>query len=109
MIEFNDRCNIPAEFTGVCKIFYHNTIYHYKNGKCHNENGPAIIYKDGAKEWYIDGKYHREDGPALEGLNNCKSFYYKDKCYGYANDFTNETWKQKVKELKREEELSIFL
>ena len=35
------------------------------NGKLHCEHGPAIIYSDGTREWYIDGKLHREDGPAI--------------------------------------------
>jgi hypothetical protein len=36
------------------------------NGKWHREDGPAIEWGNGHKEWYINGKYHREDGPAIE-------------------------------------------
>ena len=39
------------------------TIY-YKNGKNHNENGPAYIGKSGYKQYLINGKLHRIDGPA---------------------------------------------
>jgi len=35
------------------------------NGKCHREDGPAVIYSDGTQAWYINGKMHREDGPAV--------------------------------------------
>lgn len=27
----------------------------YINGKFHREDGPAVIYADGSKYWYIDG------------------------------------------------------
>lgn len=31
----------------------------------HNESGPAIIRRDGSREWFIDGLLHRTDGPAV--------------------------------------------
>jgi hypothetical protein len=34
------------------------------DGLLHNEEGPAVIWPDGVKEWYKLGKLHREDGPA---------------------------------------------
>lgn len=33
--------------------------------KLHREDGPAIEWDDGDKEWYVNGKCHRIDGPAL--------------------------------------------
>ena len=33
-------------------------------GELHRENGPAIEYEDGSKEYYQKGLLHREDGPA---------------------------------------------
>lgn len=32
----------------------------------HREDGPAIEWDDGSKEWVLDGRYHRDDGPAVE-------------------------------------------
>ena len=34
------------------------------DGYLHREDGPAVIYTDGSKEWWIRGNLHREDGPA---------------------------------------------
>jgi hypothetical protein len=31
----------------------------------HRVDGPARIWEDGSKEWYIYGKSHRLDGPAV--------------------------------------------
>ena len=37
------------------------TIY-YKNGMVHNENGPAIVHKDGKEEYWLEGrKVTKED------------------------------------------------
>lgn len=33
---------------------------HWKYGVLHNDNGPALIHKDGA-EWYIDGVFLKKE------------------------------------------------
>lgn len=73
-----------------------------KDGEFHNEFGPALIYPYGDKIWFIHGICHREDGPAIEDSNGLNGWYYYDTCYGTGNDFTNETWIEKVRELKLE-------
>jgi hypothetical protein len=108
MIEFNFDANIPKDFTGFCKILSTGSVMHMKNGKYHNENGPAIIWQDGSKFWYINGLEHREDGPSSEYVNGNKHWYYKCKNYGYNNEFTKKSWIEKVTELKYLESLKIF-
>jgi hypothetical protein len=51
----------------------------YINGKYHREDGPAFEYVDGSKEWFINGKCHREDGPAVEYANGSKEWYINGK------------------------------
>ena len=36
-----------------------------KDGRLHRKNGPAVIWDDGDKEWFLNGEHHRADGPAL--------------------------------------------
>ena len=108
MIEFNYYEDIPTNFTGVCKVTIIGNIYHVKNGEIHNENGPAVIYSDGSKRWYINNLEHREDGPSAEHSNGQKDWLYKNTCYGENEDFTIETWIEKVEQLKRKEEFEIF-
>ena len=46
--------------------------FYYKDKKktiLHREDGPAIEYADGGKDWYFNGKLHRIDGPAVEIVN----------------------------------------
>jgi hypothetical protein len=49
------------------------------NGQYHREDGPAIEYPNGSKEWYLNGKYHREDGPAIESSDGTKCWYLHGK------------------------------
>jgi hypothetical protein len=58
------------------------------NGKLHREDGPAIEYCDGSKEWWVNGNIHREDGPALEWSGGGKNWFlnniqYTEKDYKY--------------------------
>ena len=83
-------------------IMNSETTTYYKNGKLHREDGPAIEWKNGNKDWLlndrlhrtdepaielvetelgtvkkwsINGKYHREDGPAVECGNGYKEWW----------------------------------
>jgi hypothetical protein len=38
-------------------------------GLYHNNSGPAVVYSNGSKEWYIQGTLHRMDGPAIERVH----------------------------------------
>lgn len=73
-----------------------------------NFTGIVIDY-DGDFVFYKNSKYHREDGPS-ENIMSMESeyfcHYYNDNYYG--ENFTIETWKQKVKQLKREKRMKIF-
>ena len=58
-------------------------IYNEKK-QLHFEGGPAIIYKDGYKEYYKNNKLHNESGPAIlnpkaEDENEREEYYIKGK------------------------------
>jgi hypothetical protein len=73
---------------------YSNRIeYQNDNGELHREDGPAVIWNNGSKSWYLNGKRHREDGPAIELSNGYKSWYLNDKQY------TKEKWEEEVKNM----------
>ena len=38
-----------------------------------------IIGPTGAKFWYLDGKFHREDGPAIEYADGYKEWWLNGK------------------------------
>jgi hypothetical protein len=48
----------------------------------HCEDGPAIITKDGGKEWWVNGLRHREDGPAI-----LTSWHEKNKYAYVVNEY----------------------
>jgi hypothetical protein len=85
MKKFEDEKNLLKGFSGVCKLCYDESIRYYQNGLIHRNDGPAVISENGDKYWF-----------------------YKNTYYGVNDEFTNETWKEKVQYLKREEELKIF-
>jgi len=45
----------------------------------HREDGPALEWSSGSKEWYLNGKLHREDGPAIVWPDGTKWWYLNDK------------------------------
>ena len=45
----------------------------------HREDGPAVEYDNGDKEWYYEDKIHRKDGPAIEYENGDEEWWYMDK------------------------------
>lgn len=63
-----------------CKILsYGIKAWFNSNNELHNEDGPAIIYPNGDKAWYLNGHRHREDGPAIEYANGLKIWYLNGK------------------------------
>jgi len=53
----------------------------FKDGKRHRINGPALKFSNGDKYWYLEGKHHREDGPAIEYENGYKRWYLNGRRY----------------------------
>ena len=85
-----------VSFTGVVKDNA-NTIAYYLNGKFHREDGPAIEFASGRKDWYLNGKRHRTDGPAVAYANGDKWWYLNGNFYGVNDDYTNESWMRFIK------------
>jgi hypothetical protein len=52
-------------------IFYRN-----QDGLNHRENGPAIIFCNGEKKWFINGLLHRLDGPAHIWADKDRDWYF---------------------------------
>ena len=48
--------------------------YRNADGKLHNPDGPAVIYPDGDKAYYINGHLHNENGPAIIRPDGGKSY-----------------------------------
>ena len=67
--------------------------FYYKDKEMkilHREDGPAVEWWDGSKEWYLNGKRHREDGPAIEYFFGNKYWYLNGK------QLTEEEFKKKT-------------
>ena len=106
----SSRCEIKSDIYEDCnrKIKLVNTKIHSEdgpaiewadggkewwiNGKKHRENGPALVWPNRDKEWWVNGKLHREDGPAIERSNRGKEWYVNGKLHredGPAIEYTD--------------------
>ena len=47
------------------------------NGRVHRIDGPAVEYANGDQEWWLNGLRHREDGPAIDYIGGSKYWYFK--------------------------------
>jgi len=62
------------------KILRNGTIeWHNEAGRLHREDGPAIEYANGTKEWWVNGQRHRVNGPAIERADGAKFWYLNGK------------------------------
>jgi hypothetical protein len=77
------------------KTEYKNRIeYRDEKGNLHREDGPAVVWNNGDRDWIINGEYHREDGPAIECNNGDKWFFLNDVGY------SEEQWRTEVAKIK---------
>ena len=63
---FNIKIQSEYKDLDKYKNEYEHIVYFKKDTEIfHNPYGPAVIYKNGHKEYCIEGKLHRLDGPAM--------------------------------------------
>ncbi len=51
------------------QIEYQDRTEYTLDGALHNDNGPAIVHKNGDEFWYQYGQLHRVGGPAMKFQN----------------------------------------
>lgn len=75
---------IPREeFEQLCTgVFHLNDVeYHYSRGHLHREDGPAVTFSNGTKQWFRGGLRHREDGPAVEYVNGAREWHHRGRLH----------------------------
>lgn len=60
-------------------VEFDDGIISFKNGEVHLDNGPAIVWKNGQRDWFLNGKRHRIDGPAVIEPNGKTEWWVNDK------------------------------
>ena len=60
----------------------------------------CLIDSKNNKYCFLEGMWHKEDGPAIEYANGDKQYYLNEKHY------TEETWRKEVRRRKLEKILS---
>ena len=67
------------------KVDAYGTQRWYLNGVRDREDGPAVIYPDGAEFWYLNGVLHRTDGPAVIFPGGDQCWYLNDESYDFSD------------------------
>lgn len=62
---------------GRCVARYQNANIHWLNGEPHRnpKNGPAVVWADEYKAWHYKGKRHRDEGPAIIYPDGTKKYF----------------------------------
>jgi hypothetical protein len=55
-----------------------NVEYRNTEGQLHRIGGPALIYPDDTRSYWVNGKGHRTDGPAIIWWNGYQQYYVDD-------------------------------
>ena len=86
---YNDQDQYHCEH-GPAIIFANGSKQWFINSKLHNEHGPAIIFANGTKYWYINGNLHNENGPAASYSDGTKRWYLN------GIEYTESEWKAQL-------------
>ena len=76
---------LESEYDDLDKyINFYGTIYYCKKDTkiSHNPYGPAIIWKDGSKFYYIEDRLHRLDGPAVTFVGGNHEYWINGERFG---------------------------
>lgn len=77
---------ISEESDSVMVENYRRSVFYKTDLTCyHRVNGPAIIWKDGTKEWWVEGKRHRIDGPAIIHSGREEEWWIDNMYYEFFN------------------------
>ena len=64
--------------SSIREIDTYGNFTYWKDGEVHREDGPAVEFKSGGKQWWINGLLHNENGPAIIHQNGYKRWYIND-------------------------------
>ena len=85
VIKIKEWEEIPSNYTGIVEC-HDGSKRWYLNGVYHRVDGPAIEYKNGAKEWCLNNRFLFELPP-------------KSQPFILLEEFIDEEWKKKIKVL----------
>ena len=100
------KIKLQSEYDDLDKYDCFGTIIYYKKNINirHNPYGPAVIWKNGSKEYHIENKIHRLDGPAIILSSGQEEYYINGK---YLNKEEFEYHPERLKYLDKEHLLCL--
>ncbi len=80
-MHIKDFYRFLLESESTRRVFGDHVEWRNPQGNLHREDGPAVEYTDGTKEWFLDGQRHRLDGPAVEWADGTKAWWVDDQLH----------------------------
>jgi hypothetical protein len=74
------RANRVVKKNGM-PVNRNGSLFWYRDGELHREDGPAVIKPDGSQFWKRDGQLHREDGPAEIWADGTRRWYRNNRLH----------------------------
>ena len=72
----DENCAVIHRDDGPAIEWFNGTKEWIVNGELHRDNGPAIVYANGSEQWFCRGLKHRLGGPAVSGPGYKEWRYY---------------------------------
>ena len=100
-----DECGARRYFNGIgqlhCEdgpavVWADGTKEWWQNDQRHRIDGPALIWAEGSEFWYQNGVLHREDGPAVEYARSGGTYWFL-----FGVPYSRLQHQRKVEEIKR--------
>ena len=79
--QWTNSDDVLHRLDGPALIYSNGYKAWYINGERHRTDGPAVIFPDGSEFWYYNNKKHRIDGPAVELFNGKIEWWYNNEQY----------------------------
>lgn len=104
----NDAMNIFELYTESVEqpqmhVNEHGTkIWSLKSGTMHRDDGPAVVFPDGSKQWRRLNALHRTDGPAVENADGSKQWWIDGRKYDDLTQWAKWALKYEGKECTKE-------
>lgn len=95
---------ISSNYNGVAYVSQWGAHGIFKDGKLHNQYGPALFYDSGTKECWQNGVRHRLDGPAVVYADGSKQWFINNKAFLTESAYNNHLYSMGIVPIERVEQ-----
>jgi hypothetical protein len=87
---FKENTTILHRENGPAVEWANGDKEYHTNGDLNRLDGPAIEHRTGKKQWWVNGKRHNENGPAITFTDGTVEYWLNGKYYYLKSDWEEE-------------------